>query len=388
MGLEGQPFEDQAPSKLSPQEERLWRPGSAPLPGQRERVSKLLERSQGLKPVIDIERALHFTRSMARTEGEHLSLRWAKALYEVAKNITVRVADHQLLLGRIGPQGRYGILYPELDGNFLGLAVASLPSRAGSPAEISEEDAKIVAEEISPYWRGRTYHEALSRALPPDVRALTYGDPEGLASRFIVNETSSFRSSIQWVHDYGKALKFGLKDVARKASEKLEALDPFSPSDQCDRKPFYEAVLIVCEGAALFARRQAQAAREAAAVEADPKRRAELENLAEICERVPWEPARTFHEALQSQWLIQLFSRLEQKTGTIISNGRMDQYLWPFYEKDKREGRIDEERALELLECLWVGLYEFVDLYISPAGGAFNEGYAHWEAVTIGGQRP
>ena len=362
---------------LSPQEERLWRPGQASPPGQRRRVSLLLEKSQGLKPVIDIERALYFTRSMAKTEGGHLSLRWAKALHEVAANITIRITDHQLLLGRLGPQGRYGILYPELDGDFLGLAVASLPSRPGTPAAISDADAAVVANEISPWWKGRTYHEALSLALPPEVRALTYADPEGLISRFIVNETSSFRSSIQWVHDYGKVLDFGLKSVAAKAREKLDSLDPFSPVDQCDRKPFYEAVSLTCEAAALLARRHALKAREAAALESDLARKAELLSLAEMAERVPWEPARNFHEALQSQWFTQLFSRLEQKTGTIISNGRMDQYLWPYYERDKREGIINEEKALELLECLWVGLYEFVDLYISPAGGAFNEGYAH-----------
>ena len=37
---------------------------------------------------------------------------------------------------------------------------------------------------------------------------------------------------------------------------------------------------------------------------------------------------------------------------------------------------------------MWVGMAQFIDLYISPTGGAFNEGYAHWEAVTIGGQTP
>jgi formate C-acetyltransferase len=66
----------------------------------------------------------------------------------------------------------------------------------------------------------------------------------------------------------------------------------------------------------------------------------------------------------------------------------MDQYLYPFYRGDLAAGRLNEAAAIELLECLWVGMAQFVDLYISPTGGAFNEGYAHWEAVTIGGQTP
>ena len=84
------------------------------------RVFKLLERFDGQKPAIDVERALYFTQSMAETVGQPLVLRWAKALMNVAKNITVMVQDDQLLLGRCGGHdGRYGILYPELDGDFL-----------------------------------------------------------------------------------------------------------------------------------------------------------------------------------------------------------------------------------------------------------------------------
>ena len=197
------------------------------------RVFKLLERFDGQKPAIDVERALYFTQSMAETVGQPLVLRWAKALMNVAKNITVMVQDDQLLLGRCGGHdGRYGILYPELDGDFLDIAVRDLPTRPQSPASISPEDAKIVVEQIAPFWKGRTYHEALNKALPAEVHKLTYDDPDGLISRFIVNETSSFRSSIQWVHDYEVVLKRGFNGLKKEMEEKLAALDPASPVDQ------------------------------------------------------------------------------------------------------------------------------------------------------------
>ena len=89
---------------------------------------------------------------------------------------------------------------------------------------------------------------------------------------------------------------------------------------------------------------------------------------------------------MQSQWFTQMFSRIEQKTGTIISNGRMDQYLYPFYKKDIENGVITDDEVQELFELMWVSMAQFIDLYLSDTGGAFNEGYAHWEAVTIGGQ--
>ena len=376
---------------LSPQEERLQEKIQGKENHFRKthpRVFRLLERFDGQKPRIDIERALYFTESMRQTEGEHLTLRWAKALMHIAKNISVCVQEDQLLLGRAGCDGRYGILYPELDGDFLDIAVRDLPTRQQSPAYITEGDARRVVEEIAPYWKGKTYHEDLNASLPPEVHKLTYDDPEGLISRFIVNETSSFRSSIQWVHDYEKVLRRGFNDIKREAQEKLAALDPMSPRDMCEKKPFLEAVVIVSDAIVLWARRHAALAREMAAKEQNPERRAELLRMAENAERVPAEPARDFYEAVQSQWFVQLFSRIEQKTGTTISNGRMDQYFYPYYIKDLEEGKITEEKAMELLECMWVGMAEFIDMYISPTGGAFNEGYAHWEAVTVGGQTP
>lgn len=376
---------------MSPQEQRLH----DKIEGKEDRFRKthsrvftLLERFDGQKPRIDIERALYFTQSMRQTEGQPLVLRWAKALMHIARNITVHVQDGQLLLGRAGCDGRYGILYPELDGDFLDIAVRDLPTRQQSPATITPEDAKIVVEEIAPYWKGKTYHEALNAALPPEVHKLTYDDPEGLISRFIVNETSSFRSSIQWVHDYEKVLKRGFNGIRAEAQEKLEALDPLSPVDSCEKKPFLEAVILICDAIVLWARRHAEAAREAAAVEKDSVRKAELLRMAENAEHVPGNPARNFYEAVQSQWFTQMFSRLEQKTGTTISNGRMDQYFYPFYAKDVADGVLTDDKALELMECMWVGMAEFIDMYISPTGGAFNEGYAHWEAVTVGGQTP
>ena len=109
---------------LSPQEARL----QEEMAGQgakyekgRERVFRIMKSFQMLRPKIDVERAKYFTDSMKQTEGQHLTLRWAKALKHIAENMTVYIDDHQLLVGRSGHQGRYGILYPELDGDFLDL---------------------------------------------------------------------------------------------------------------------------------------------------------------------------------------------------------------------------------------------------------------------------
>ena len=155
-----------------------------------------------------------------------------------------------------------------------------------------------------------------------------------------------------------------------------------------NKKPFYEAIIMTCDAIVLWANRYADLYEAEAAKRTDPVRKQEMEEIAARCRRVPEFPAENFRDAIQSQWFIQMFSRLEQKTGTIISNGRMDQYLYPYFKADKEAGILTDEQAMEYLECMWVGMSQFIDLYMSTTGGAFNEGYAHWEAVTIGGQTP
>lgn len=350
------------------------------------RAADILKKIRDSKPRIDIERGLYFTQSFRETEGEPLILRWAKALYHYAENARVYIDEGQLLAGRSGRQGRYGILYPELDGDTLREAIENLPVRDSSPFDIAGEDAEIIAKDIAPYWEGKTFHEDLAKALTEETKKLTYNPDAALTSRYIVNETASFRSSLQWVHDYEYVLEKGFLGIKQDAGERIALLDPYSPVDYSEKLPFLKAVILTCDAIILWADRHGDLADELARREKDPVRRKELEKIAKTCHYVPKNPARTFYEAMQAQWFTQMFSRIEQKTGTVISNGRMDQYLYPFYKKDIEEGIITEGEAQELFECMWVAMAQFVDLYLSEAGGTFNEGYAHWEAVTVGGQ--
>ena len=369
---------------MSPQEERVInknvnRQG-------RERIYRILERNQFTLPHVDVERAKYFTESMRETEGELLTLRWAKALRNVAEKITVWITPDQLLAGRVGKLGRYGILYPEIDGDFYREVLADLEHRDKSPFQISKEDIRTVMEDIAPYWEGKTYHEHLNRVLPADIRTVTYHDERGLKSKFVVSETSSYRSALQWVPDYEKVITRGMLAIQQDARDRMATLDLNNSVDLWEKKPFLEAMIIVCDAIMIWARRHADLARDMAAREEDPRRKQELLEIAEICDRVPALPARTFREAVQSQWFVQMFSRLEQKASAIISNGRMDQQLISFYRQDMANGTLTEEKALEILGCLWCQMAQFIELPLSPGVMDTQAGFAHWEAVTIGGQ--
>ncbi|WP_347490287.1 pyruvate formate lyase family protein [Desulfoscipio sp. XC116] len=372
---------------LSPQELRLVAEKAEQKSGGflRERTSKIYRSFAFSKPRIDIERAKYFTESFKATEGQPLVLRWAKALYHIAGNIPVYIDDCQLLAGRVGCPGKHGLIYPELDGCFLDKISENVKNRKNTPFDLTDEDAKIIDSEIAPYWKGKSFYDELAYSFPEDVLKVTYNPENIYEARFIVNETASMRSALQWVHDYEKPIAKGFKAIKEDAEKELAALDPMEPTDMVDKAPFLQAVIIVSDAIILWAKRHAQLAREMAAKETDSIRRGELQTIAEICSRVPEYPARNFREALQCQWFTQSFSRLEQKTGATISNGRMDQYLYPYYKKDLDAGLIDEEQAKELLECMWLGMAQYLDLYISPAGANLYSGSAHWEAVTIGG---
>ncbi len=352
------------------------------------RIAKIYNSFKNSKSVVDIQRAKYFTESFKETEGQPLILRWAKALHRIAEKIDVIIDDHQLIVGRGGKEGKYGLIYPELDGCFLKKFVQQARTREESPFEFSEEDAQVLEQEIYPYWSGKTYYEELANSLPEDILKLTFEASDKFTSRYIVNETSSMRSALQWVHDYKKGLTVGFLKIKEDAENKLKELSTQSAENNdslADKKAFWEAIATVSDAIILFAQRHSQKAQELAFTETDATRKQELLEISRICAKVPKYPADSFHEALQSQWFIQLFSRLEQKTGATISNGRMDQYLYPYYAKDVQRGKIDKEKVKELLQCMWLAMAQYVDLYVSPAGVKFNEGYAHWEAVTIGG---
>ena len=241
-------------------------------------------------------------------------------------------------------------------------------------------------DEVVPYWASKSFQEDLIKHTPKETLRVLYNPDDLLESRFIVDETQSYRSTNNWCPDYKKIIDRGLKVMKEEFQARLDSLDMTNMIDLMEKKPFLEAMIIVCDAMTIWAKRHAVKAREMAAVEKDSKRKQELLDIAERCDWVPENPARSFPEAVQSQWFVQMFTRLEQYTGSVISNGRMDQYFYPYFKADKEAGRLTDEQAMEYLECMWLQMSRTRCFMLSSKGNTFQDGYAHWEAVTIGGQ--
>lgn len=385
------------PNPLSAQERAIESGKKALHENVSERILRMIEliRNYG-DPRLTLDRTVLFTESFKTTEGQPLVLRWAKALKHIAENIPATIFADELIVGRPNTWfGRYGLVYGELDGSLMKEALGvfkavkdkkgqgSIPS---SSVTVLAEDGKVIEEVLFPYWNGRDFTPAFIKALPEETRHLIYGpDPNNISVQTgMLMCTGAWRHSQNWAHDFGKILTRGCKGIRDEARAKLAALE--HPYDVVQKMPFLESVIIVCDAMMTLAMRYGRLAADMASRENDQQRKNELQEIAEACAWVPENPARTFREAVQSQWFTQMFSRLEQNIGGQVSMGRMDQYLYPYYQKDLADGRITRESAEELLQCVWLNMWQSTEVKLSPSAAASMEGFAHFEPVTIGGQ--
>ena len=184
------------------------------------------------------------------------------------------------------------------------------------------------------------------------------------------------------IPNYPKVLRLGFRGIAAELEEMQRAEKDRSKRD------FLRALLICCQAAQAFAGRYAEEAERLAEQEPDGQRQAELREIARICRKVPWEPAETFHEALQSLWFAHmLVMAAESYPGPGLSPGRIDQYLYPYYQGDLAAGRLDREQARELLQCYWLKHNYAYDYQgrVGPNQG-INSGFG--QLITLGGIGP
>jgi len=347
------------------------------------RTQSLKEPLLKKRPMICVERAKYWTEAMKETEGEPMIIRSAKALERVLTNISVNIYPGELIVGTMVSDPPGAIVYPEGIG-LRPVALSELEtihSRPTNPFRVSEEAVRILREEVFPYWWDKRTIDAYAReVMPRKVYDLLYR-----GAYFILTEIAGISHVAV---NYPKLLSLGFERYRELAEEKVKEYEELGSADpeDIDRATFYKAAEIVSRAIISFAERYAERAKELADVEEDPGRREELLEIAEICRRVPAKPPRSFHEALQFIWLTQVALHQENYEQG-ISMGRIDQYLLPYYLKDLESNRIDEGRALELIECFLIKHNELVPLFDS-AVNAYFAGLPTNPSITLGGVKP
>jgi pyruvate formate-lyase/glycerol dehydratase family glycyl radical enzyme len=327
-----------------------------------QRIEKLKKELMDAGTSVCYERASIATRSYKESEGEHQAIRRAKALRDIFNQIPIFIREGEFLVGQRASTLAGRSVYPEYNLTDLG----------------HEE----TPPEVRAYWCGRTIGERVRRSYP---ERLILAESE-MASGFVTGSDSGYGHVIV---DYEKAIKVGFRSIIAQAEGLLAEMRAGSErkddeegragggqKDDAEGRSFLESVVISSLGLIEWAGRYADLAAQQADCEPNPERRKELLRIADTCRRVPAEPARNLTEAMQSFWFVHMAMHIEQY-GWSISAGRLDQYLFPFYQGDLDAGVLSEGQAWELLLNLWVKFMENVH------GGVRDTVFQN---LTLGGQ--
>lgn len=340
-----------------------------------QRTQKLKQAYMGRKPSICADRSVLVTDSYRKTESMPPVLRQAIAFDKVLSEMPVWIQDGELIVGNIASRPRGAFLFPEYDDTWLKKELDTISTRKGDPWILGDED-KARLKSCMEYWQGKN--------LAAIADALTTNEVRQAERNSFIDIRMGKQGGIgHIVPDIAGVISRGLNSFIEAAESHVSRLDLTNPDDYA-KLPFLKAVILADKAVLKWARRFADLAREKAAVEQNQERKQELEQIAEICDWVPANPARNFREALQVVAFIMASVQIESN-GVSIGTGRLDQYCFPYYERDIKEGTITKAQALELLECLWLKLAESNRVANELLTYAHN-GYPFWIQVPIGGQ--
>lgn len=329
------------------------------------------------RPSVCLEAALAKTRVFRETEGEALILRRAKSFRETCRTKTIIIQPQELIVGNAGAKARQACITPELSNNWFVLELETMRDRPQDPYDITEEQKAQYREIIHPYWVGKSLRDIWEKQVPEDTMAIIRvgGVVDcGVKVESTPSElTPNFRD-----HLFVK----GYSGIRREAEAALAALD-LTDVRNLARRDFWRAAAITCEGMETLAARYAEKAGELAAAEADPVRASELRDIAETCRRLAVGAPATFRDAIQQVYFT-LCGLFIEGNGGGYSIGRLDQYLYPFFLRDKAEGLLTDDAAQELLECFWIKLGEQL-WYQTDESARDYAGYCPFHNLCVGG---
>lgn len=344
-----------------------------------ERIGRLRAAFAAAAPTICAERARIFTDSIAENRGDPLIVARAKAFRDVCRKLPVIIFDDELVVGTIGIHRRSGCICPEMSWRWVDAELDSFATRRQDPYIVGEREKTILREHVFPAWKGRTLEDAFLAQIPEETAAVA-------VDTGIVDNDMKWRSGVgEITPDYEDIIFVkGFSGIISDAAEREKMLDPLDPED-IDRRNFLRAVRESAGGIIELGRRYAEEAERIAAGELSAMRRAELLEIADTCRRVPEFPPRTFREAIQMVWFVQMGCILSENS-LALNLGRFDRYMEPFYLADTAAGRLTREQAQELVDCLWIKLSEWV-WAISSNTAQYFAGYNSFQNLTVGGRK-
>ncbi len=316
---------------------------------------------------VSTEQARLITAAYRRHEEKHRILKRAFGLAASLEGIRLRIDPEELIVGNRSAGVRAGIVFPEAGLSWLEKEIETLPTREQDRFQVKDEDVRYFREELLPYWRGQTLEEGIAAARGEEI--------EAIGKVVKINQKDHAQGHIipdvrTWLQKGPAGLLTAVKSRRERASG--------------DTADFLESAAIVLEAAVGFIRRHGEHAEKLSRNPEHASHAANLGEIARICIKLASSPPENFREALQSVWFLFVILHLESNASS-FSPGRLDQYLYPYFEKDLNEGRIDLASALALIESLWLGFNKIVYLRNSQ-GAKYFAGFPIGFNIALGGK--
>lgn len=346
------------------------------------RLQKLKKEWEDAPPTVYVDDTLLFTESWKETAGQPLDIRWAKAFEKRLLEGPVTIREDELIVGSLTKFVRgNGTLCAMKPREILAMCETGRFDRKSSDIDstnIDPEDLRKLKEDAE-YWvkempQNNFVRDAISYEMGEDHFDLMFDRGmvfEGRAVREFVD-----RGIFENWGAFGggncmptkPAIDNGLNYIIKLAESELEKCvnlgfqQPGLPQNASRKYYLLKSIIISCKAVIAYAKRHADLAREQAAACNDEVRKAELLKIAEVCENVPANPPRNFHEAVQSHRFLHLAAWKESSERPEVGVGRIDQILYPYYKVDKIKGDITAQDAAEMLGALWLKIRETENL--------------------------
>ncbi|MCG8553460.1 MAG: hypothetical protein MI799_23900, partial [Desulfobacterales bacterium] len=316
-----------------------------------DRLQRMKKKLLNTRPNLTAERLVLATEAYQKFAGDAIPIFRAKVLSYVLENMTILILDDEMIVGTPSSTFRGASLFPEYTStDWLSTEIDDFPTRETDPIDVSKEDRETILEYLK-YWEGKSIEDIAPTVLPETI--------ENARKNEIITLGCRNGCSGETMPNHKKFLTIGLSGFIKECEENI-AREVGGSKEKQEKIDFWKGCILVCKSIIRFAERYAEHAEELAKEEKDQKRKNELLTIAKNCRNIPANPPSSFHEALQFVWFIQVVFHIEAPT-TACGFGRFDQYMFPFFNEDKEAGILDDESALELLECFYLKTNEVLE---------------------------
>lgn len=346
--------------------------------GITERLKKLKENYLKQVPSITTYRARAITKIAKENPGMPKIVLRAKCFRYCCETAPLVIQDNELIVGAPNGAPRAGAFSPDIAWRWMVDELDTIGKRPQDPFYISDEDKKIMREELFPFWAGKSVDEYCEdQYREAGVWTLSGESFVSDCSYHALNGGGDSNPGYDVI-----LMNKGMLDIQQEAKEHLEKLQYENPDD-IEKIYFYKSIIDTTEGVMIYAKRLSDYAAQLAEKENNPKRKAELKKISEVNAWVPAHKPRNFWEAIQSVWTVESLLVVEENQ-TGMSIGRVDQYMYPFYKADIEAGRMTDFEAFELAGCMLIKMSEM--MWVTSEGGSkFFAGYQPFVNMCVGG---